>query len=106
MAACSAFAGTSRRLKARDATRGRYRAGLASLHYIRGRVRLLFEYPDFIENILNLAIIGLGIFSFIAMVVVFQAAVAAKEYYERENLTYRTRPTQFDRQRSASGDGR
>lgn len=36
--------------------------------------------------------LGLGVFSIVVMVVVFQASLAAKEYYERKNREYHTRP--------------
>ena len=54
----------------------------------------MFEYPDFIANILGIAAIGLGIFSFVVMVVVFQASLAAKDYFERENREHRVRSAQ------------
>lgn len=52
----------------------------------------MFEYPDFIQNIINIAAIGISVFGIVVMIVVFQASLAAKEYYERKNREYHTRP--------------
>lgn len=38
--------------------------------------------------------LGIGIFTLVVMVVVLQASLAAKEYYERKNREYHTRPIQ------------
>ena len=49
------------------------------------------------DVLLWIVLFALGIFTLVVMWTVFQMALAAREYYERQNRQWHGRPTQFDR---------
>lgn len=47
---------------------------------------------ELVGFVIWIAAFAIGIFALVVMVAVYQAAIAAKEYFERENRNYNGRP--------------